>query len=124
MFSTRTLINTSWRSLQNDISDRQISLIDLRSPSEFAKGAIPFAENIPLFDDEERSLVGLTYKEQGQKIATAMGIEMFAQKAEDFLSKVEPQIKNKKLVLHCWRGGMRSQATAKWLRAMGVDSSF
>lgn len=37
------------------ISAEQFPLVDVRSPSEFALGHIPGAQNIPLFDDHERA---------------------------------------------------------------------
>ncbi|MCK4956832.1 MAG: tRNA 2-selenouridine synthase, partial [Candidatus Cloacimonetes bacterium] len=36
----------------------ELPVMDVRSPSEFAKGHIPKAVNIPLFSDEERADVG------------------------------------------------------------------
>ena len=33
-------------------------LIDVRSPGEYYKGHMPNSINIPLFDNEERSIVG------------------------------------------------------------------
>ena len=37
-------------------------LIDVRSPSEYYKGHMPNSINIPLFDNEERSIIGTIYK--------------------------------------------------------------
>jgi len=33
-------------------------LIDVRAPVEFEKGAFPYAENLPLINDNERRLIG------------------------------------------------------------------
>lgn len=41
--------------------------IDVRSESEFARAHIPGAINLPLLNDEERALVGTTYKLEGRK---------------------------------------------------------
>ena len=41
-------------------------LIDLRSPKEFSQGHWPGALNLPLFNNEERALVGKKYKETGE----------------------------------------------------------
>ncbi len=38
------------------------TLVDVRTPSEFAQGHWPGAINIPLFDDEQRAIVGRAYK--------------------------------------------------------------
>ena len=37
-------------------------LIDVRSPSEYYKGHMPNSINIPLFDNDERSIIGTIYK--------------------------------------------------------------
>ena len=41
-------------------------LIDVRSPEEYYKGNLPNSINIPLFDNEERSIVGTVYKNYGR----------------------------------------------------------
>ena len=45
----------------------QRTLIDVRAPSEFLKGHIPGARNVPLLDDEERAEVGTTYRISGAR---------------------------------------------------------
>ncbi len=52
------------------------TIIDARSPKEFAQGHIPNAINIPLLNDEHRHLVGCCYKEQGQESAIALGYQL------------------------------------------------
>ena len=37
-------------------------LIDVRSPNEYYKGHLPNSINIPLFDNDERSIIGTIYK--------------------------------------------------------------
>ena len=44
-------------------------LIDVRSPSEYYKGHLPNSINIPLFDNDERSIIGTIYKKEGRKKA-------------------------------------------------------
>jgi len=39
--------------------------IDVRSPGEFAEDAAPDALSIPLFDDDQRAMVGILYKHEG-----------------------------------------------------------
>ena len=43
-------------------------LIDVRSPGEYYKGHMPNSINIPLFDDDERSIIGTIYKKEGRKL--------------------------------------------------------
>ena len=61
-------------------------LIDVRSPDEYYKGNLPNSINIPLFDNEERSLVGKIYKKKGREYAVIKGLE-FVEKKIDFLVK-------------------------------------
>ena len=42
-------------------------IVDVRSPSEYAKGHWPGAVNLPLFNDQERAEVGTTYKTSGRR---------------------------------------------------------
>ena len=48
-------------------------LIDVRAPKEFKHGHIPRAVNIPLFNDEERHIIGKMYKEHGKPKAVEQG---------------------------------------------------
>ena len=41
-------------------------VFDVRSPAEFLHAHIPEAYNLPLFSDEERKIVGTTYKQQSR----------------------------------------------------------
>jgi tRNA 2-selenouridine synthase len=93
-------------------------IADVRSPSEFAAGHIPGAVNIPLFDDKERVAVGIKYKNEGRIPAILEGLK---RTAPDMSSKLEQALniaKSGKLLVHCWRGGMRSEAMA-WLFSLG-----
>lgn len=99
-------------------------LLDVRSPSEFAHAHIPAAYNLPLFIDEERKVVGTTYKQQSREQAIKVGLTYFGTKMNVMLEQVEQLITANKLeqdnhkhisiVVHCWRGGMRSAGVA-WL---------
>lgn len=96
----------------------QIPVIDVRSPSEFDTGHIPGAFNIPLFDDREREAVGIKYKKEGRTNAILKGLEL---SGPSMFLKLEQALKlaeDNKLLVHCWRGGMRSEAMA-WLFSLG-----
>lgn len=99
-----------------------IPIVDVRSPSEFTSGHIPGAFNIPLFDDSERAEVGTVYKNEGRTNAILRGLGLagpsFRQKLETAL-KIS---KNNKLLVHCWRGGMRSEAMAWLFRLGGINA--
>lgn len=95
-----------------------IPVVDVRSPLEFKNGHIPGAINIPLFSDEERAVVGTKYKKDGRVPAIIEGIR---QSGPSMYTKLERAIaiaKDGRLLVHCWRGGMRSEAMA-WLFSIG-----
>jgi tRNA 2-selenouridine synthase len=95
-----------------------IPVCDVRSPSEYNCGHIPGAINIPLFDDSERAAVGITYKKEGRIAAILEGLKLSGPVMSDKLSKALSASKDGKLLVHCWRGGMRSEAMA-WLFSLG-----
>ncbi len=100
-------------------------LIDVRSPGEYYKGHMPNSINIPLFDNDERSIIGTIYKKEGRKKAVIEGLKFFEKKMEILLDNLFMNIdsyknisedNNKELFIkiYCSRGGMRSQSIA-WL---------
>ncbi len=99
--------------IEEYISNRTSApLVDVRTPSEYAKGHIPGALSIPLFSDEERISVGTTYKQQGRENAILLGFDLVGSKWSDFIRKAIEMAPDKKIFVHCWRGGMRSGAMA------------
>ena len=95
------------------LTDR-LPLVDVRSPAEFAQGHIPGAVNIPLFDNEERAIVGIGYKNGGKEHAVQLGLEIVGPKLADFVKQAKRLAPKKEILVHCWRGGMRSGSMA-WL---------
>jgi tRNA 2-selenouridine synthase len=98
-------------------------LIDVRAPVEFAKGAFPCAINLPLLDDEQRHQVGLCYKQEGQSEAICLGRQLLdGQQKQQRLRTWQAQIaSHPDTALYCFRGGLRSQTCALWLRELGVE---
>jgi tRNA 2-selenouridine synthase len=99
-----------------------VPLIDVRTPAEFADGRIPGAHNIPLFSNEERAKVGTTYKKVGRQNAILQGLEIVGPKMRGLVERAwefagDPdsnQERDLDLMVHCWRGGMRSGSVG-WL---------
>lgn len=98
-------------------------IIDVRSPAEFEHAHIPNAFSLPLFNNEERALVGTTYKQKSREHAIKIGLPLFGNKMLPMVESVEKwiadfqkknKITNTTIYVHCWRGGMRSAAVA-WL---------
>jgi tRNA 2-selenouridine synthase len=95
-----------------------IPVIDVRSPSEYLAGHIPGAYNIPLFDDKEREIIGTLYKKEGRSKAILKGLQLTGPSIHSKLETALKRAKDNKLLVHCWRGGMRSEAMA-WLFSLG-----
>jgi tRNA 2-selenouridine synthase len=95
-----------------------IPVADVRSPSEFYSGHIPGAINIPLFSDREREVIGIKYKKEGRIPAIIEGLECTAPALSAKLEQALKTSLNGRLLVYCWRGGMRSEAMA-WLFSLG-----
>jgi tRNA 2-selenouridine synthase len=133
-------------------------VLDVRSPSEYIHAHIPNAKSLPLFNDEERKIVGTAYKQESKQVAIKLGLDFFGTKMKAMVELVEELVRSyglgvtgsnnasnfkknnpsniitfesaeKKIdvkkpstlnfepstiLLHCWRGGMRSSGVA-WL---------
>ncbi|QDU82953.1 tRNA 2-selenouridine synthase [Planctomycetes bacterium Pla163] len=132
-----------------------VPIVDLRSPSEYALDHLPGAINVPLFDDDERAVVGTLYRQRGPDEAFERGIEIVVAKVRELVDAVGSAIGHAAVrdgleervrriaaggteglggrletseldelpadavLLHCWRGGMRSRSVAALLRELG-----
>ncbi len=97
-----------------------LAIIDVRSPDEFAQGHIPSAHSLPLFTNDERALVGTRYKQAGRDFAIQLGLELVGPKLVDFTHQARRLAKGNKLLVHCWRGGMRSSSMAWLFELIGI----
>ena len=98
-----------------------LPIIDVRSPKEFAEGHIPEAISIPLFDNDERAVVGTLYKQKGRQKAILKGLEYVGPKMADFAKQALALAKDNKVRVHCWRGGMRSESMAWLFERVGLE---
>ncbi|MFM2430664.1 MAG: hypothetical protein RLZZ511_1877 [Cyanobacteriota bacterium] len=98
-----------------------LPLLDSRSPSEFAQGRMPNAISFPLFDDAERAAVGTCYKQVSQEAAIELGLELVGPKLAGFVRQAKTIAPDRRVRLHCWRGGMRSQSLAWLLETAGFE---
>lgn len=90
----------------------KIPVIDVRTPEEYKQGHIPEAINLPIFNHEERAKVGITYKHNGREKAILVGFDIVGPKWRGFIEQALKIAPNKEIIVHCWRGGMRSNAMA------------
>lgn len=99
------------------------TLIDARTPAEFALDHIPGAINCPVLDDEERRIVGTLYKQQGAFEARRVGAAMVAANlARHLREQFADRPARWKPLVYCWRGGLRSGSMVTWLRLVGWDA--
>ncbi|WP_435352810.1 tRNA 2-selenouridine(34) synthase MnmH [Emticicia sp. SJ17W-69] len=98
-------------------------IIDVRSPGEYERGHIVGAVNIPLFENHERAEVGTRYKKVGKESAFLMGLDIVGPKLSGFVKKANKVAPNKEVLVHCWRGGMRSGSFATLLNSAGMKVS-
>lgn len=96
------------------------TIIDVRSPSEFAEDQLPGAINLPVLSDAERARVGTIYKQDSPFLARKIGAALVARNSalhlEGPLSKMSGGWRP---VVYCWRGGQRSGAFATILSQIG-----
>jgi len=136
------------------------TIVDLRSPAEFALDHVPGARSVPLFDDVERALVGTLYRQVSPERAFDEGRVLLRAKIVRFVgdlvsvvgADVDTADLEKRLeeftaggmagleasiacapadlvppdpvVLHCWRGGLRSKSVVAFLRRLGFERAL
>lgn len=99
------------------------TLIDARSPAEFALDHIPGAINCPVLDNEERAQIGTIYKQVSPFEAKRLGAAMVsANLARHLRETFTDKPANWKPLVYCWRGGLRSGSMVTWLRLVGWDA--
>jgi tRNA 2-selenouridine synthase len=99
----------------------QLPLVDARSEGEFAQSHIPGAINIPILNNAERIQVGTLYKQAGPEKATLKGFELVGPRFHLIQREALRNFPNKKVMLYCWRGGMRSQILSWLLTQVGFE---
>lgn len=107
----------------HDLADCD-TVIDARSPAEFALDHLPGAINCPVLDDEERRMVGTLHKQASAFEARKHGGAMVARNIARHLESAAFQGRPKgwRPLVYCWRGGMRSGSFVTWLRLVGWDA--
>lgn len=99
----------------------EMPTIDVRTPKEYEYAHIPGATNIPIFSDEERVVIGTTYKQVSKEEAVLKGFEFVGPNWRKFIEKGLEVAPRKQVFIHCWRGGMRSGAMAWAFDFYGFD---
>ncbi|MEL6953589.1 MAG: tRNA 2-selenouridine(34) synthase MnmH [Pseudomonadota bacterium] len=96
------------------------TVIDVRSPAEFAEDHLPGAISLPVLSNEERARVGTIYTRESPFLARKIGAALVSRNAADHIetSLMERDGAWRPLV-YCWRGGQRSGSFASILAAIG-----
>jgi tRNA 2-selenouridine synthase len=115
----------TWRELSpeqfNDLKNKIV--VDARSPCEYVAESIPGAVNVPLLDDAERAEVGTMYKHQGEVAARRLALRIISPKIPEIVDEILAlRTAGSTIVVHCWRGGLRSEAVVSFLTVVGIDS--
>ena len=96
------------------------TLVDVRSPAEFAEDHVPGAINLPALSNEERARVGTIYKQdspfKARKIGAALVARNVAAHLDGPLAKKDGGWRP---LVYCWRGGQRSGSVAIILGQVG-----
>lgn len=96
------------------------TVIDVRSPSEFAEDHAPGAINLPVLDDDERARVGTCYKQVSPFDAKKMGAALVSRNIAAHLDTYfADKPKTFRPLIYCWRGGSRSGAMTHILQKIG-----
>ncbi|MDZ4716489.1 MAG: tRNA 2-selenouridine(34) synthase MnmH [Cytophagales bacterium] len=100
----------------------RLPVLDVRSQDEFSAGHIPGAVNEPLLTNDERSVVGTTYKKAGQQEAILEGFRLVGPRLSDIVTNTKKVSGARDVLVYCWRGGMRSENFSQFIGMAGIRS--
>lgn len=96
------------------------TVIDVRSPGEYAQDHLPGAINMPVLSDAERARVGTIYKQDDPFKARKIGAALVAKNTAAWLETALADMEGGwRPLVYCWRGGQRSGSFATILSAVG-----
>lgn len=116
----KNLMATSFPALPDLLHHGYDTVIDVRSPAEFAVDHVPGAINLPALTNDERAEVGTIYKQispfKARKIGAALVLNNIAKHIAGPLKNFDGGWKP---LVYCWRGGQRSGVFAMVLKEVG-----
>jgi tRNA 2-selenouridine synthase len=99
--------------------DRFDTIIDVRSPGEWAVDHLPGAINVPVLSDMERDDIGRRYAASAFE-AKKKGAALVARNIANALeTQFDAMPREWRPLIYCWRGGNRSQAMATVMERIG-----
>ncbi|ANP35466.1 tRNA 2-selenouridine synthase [Phaeobacter gallaeciensis] len=110
----------SFSSLQDMYDHGYDTIIDVRSPAEFAEDHVPGAINLPVLNNEERAEVGTIYVQESPFLARKLGAAMVFRNAARHIEETLSQYEGGwRPLVYCWRGGQRSGSFTYLLQQIG-----
>lgn len=95
------------------------TIIDVRSPAEFAEDHVLGAINCPALNNEERAEVGTLYKHNPFE-ARKLGAVYISRNMSEYLqTSLKDHKKYWNPLVYCWRGGMRSSSIVHIMQEIG-----
>jgi tRNA 2-selenouridine synthase len=96
------------------------TLIDARSPAEYAEDRLPGAISLPVLDNDERAAVGTMYVQESRFGARKMGAALVLR---NIAAHIDGPLADRpggwRPLVYCWRGGQRSGTFGWLLREIG-----
>jgi len=120
-YSRESILGSAGKVVAPDQLDESYLVIDVRSGGEYDGGSLPGAVNIPLFDEDERAVIGTIYRYGGREQAVEKGFDYMDVKIGQMLNAFAPY-RNRRLAVICARGGMRSRSVVNLLQQHGYDA--
>ena len=109
-------------SVKKALAGKNYIFLDIRSEGEYEEDHIEGALNLPLFNTEERARIGTIYKDDRSE-AKLEGIRLASKKLEYLYGQILAlSAKYDRVVVYCWRGGMRSRAFVAFFRSLGMGN--
>ena len=102
---------------------KHLPVIDVRSEGEFAEGHIRGARNIAILNNKERKAVGTEYKQKGRNAAIKTGFELVGPRLIGIIEEAEKIASGNEILVHCWRGGMRSSNFCQFVGMAGIKAN-
>jgi tRNA 2-selenouridine synthase len=99
-----------------------LPVVDVRSEGEYEAGHVRLAVNIPILNNAERAAVGTDYKQKGQAEAIKTGFQLVGPRLPKIIEHAEKVTAKKEMIVHCWRGGMRSENFCQFVNSAGIKT--
>ncbi|MBU2992443.1 tRNA 2-selenouridine(34) synthase MnmH [Octadecabacter sp. 1_MG-2023] len=113
-------MKTSFATLSDMLNHGFDTVIDVRSPAEFAEDHVPGAINLPALSNDQRAEIGTIFVQDTPFNARKLGAAMVARNVADHL--IGPLAEKDGgwcPLVYCWRGGQRSGSFASILTQIG-----